>query len=341
MITVTLYYHSGSDQSDAVAAMLDDLQSSIPHHLVRIDVGSDPALVKAYGSDSPVIAVGPYRLRSLISKTDLQVALAAAQDRARHLDAADLEYKNRVDRGRTITGTDRFTLWFSRSYIGIFNLLVFIYVGLPFLAPVLMKANLQRPARIIYTLYSPLCHQLAFRSWFLFGQQAYYPRALAEIPNLTPYEELAKQQSDLISARAFVGNEQAGYKVAFCQRDIAIYGAIFLFGMIFWITGRRLKPAPWYLWVVLGLVPIGVDGVSQLPSLMVGLLPDWLPLRESTPFLRTLTGGMFGWMTAWYVYPLIEEAMSETRRMITRKMAVVRQTQLLPEKEQHAVQPGR
>ncbi|HEX7433747.1 MAG TPA: hypothetical protein VF326_08820, partial [Anaerolineaceae bacterium] len=55
-------------------------------------------------------------------------------------------------------------------------------------------------------------------------------------------------------------------------------------------------------------------------------LPAWIPLRESTPFLRTLTGFLFGFSTAWYGYPFIYEAMEETKRLMKYKMAVVEQT---------------
>jgi len=36
--------------------------------------------------------------------------------------------------------------------------------------------------------------------------------------------------------------------------------------------------------------------------------------------LRTLTGGLFGLMTVWYLYPLIEETMRDTYALLTRKM---------------------
>ena len=331
MITVTLYHRGSNDENQQVLEFLEELQKTVPHRLVQIDIESDPLLLEAFAHQSPLVEVGPYRLRSPITKTDLQVALGAASDRARHLDSADPAYKERVERGKKITGADRFTYWFSTYYIILFNVLAFLYVGLPFFAPVLMKADLPAPARVIYTIYSPLCHQLAFRSWFIFGEQPYYPRALAQIPDVLTYEELAgREQADLFNARGFIGNPEVGYKVALCQRDVAIYGAIFLFGVIYAISGRRFKIIPWYFWVVLGLVPIGLDGVSQLPSLMGSLAPDWIPIRESTPFLRSITGGMFGLMTAWYVYPLIDESMRETRRMIARKMAVVEQTQDSP-----------
>ena len=48
-----------------------------------------------------------------------------------------------------------------------------------------------------------------------------------------------------------------------------------------------------------------------------------MPVRESTPIIRTITGVLFGFTTAWYIYPLIEETMLETRRMLTRKIAII------------------
>jgi uncharacterized membrane protein len=171
-----------------------------------------------------------------------------------------------------------------------------------------------------------MCHQLAFRSFFLFGEQPYYPRALAGVPNAITYEELQNStQIDIVGARNFDGNPVVGYKVALCERDVAIYGFMLLFGLVFWASGRRLRSIPWYLWVLIGLGPIGLDGFSQLPGLASGL-PAWLPVRESTPFLRVLTGAMFGWMTAWYLFPMLEDTARESLNLVQHKMAVVQQT---------------
>jgi len=221
----------------------------------------------------------------------------------------------------SISGSDRFTWWFSQRYMLVFILLIFGYVGLPFLAPVLMKTGAVGPAKVIYTIYSPLCHQLAFRSWFLFGDQPVYPLALAGVEGLNSYEDYTGLTgNNLLAARDFLGNEIMGYKTALCERDIAIYGALLLFAVIFTLTGRKIKPLPWYYWIIFGMVPIGLDGLSQLPSLAAGLF-RFIPLtRESTPLLRTITGGLFGFCTAWYMFLLIEDSMSETARYITNKM---------------------
>ena len=61
----------------------------------------------------------------------------------------------------------------------------------------------------------------------------------------------------------------------------------------------------------------------------IGVEFDWqalatfLPYRESTPFLRVLTGSMFGFFTAWFAYPNIEESMQETRQFFIKKFAQV------------------
>jgi uncharacterized membrane protein len=327
LITVTLYHRSDCQECELIETNLGKLQNSVPHQLVKVNVESDPDLLKVYGKEAPVVQIGPYRVRESFSLQDLLVALGAARDRQNFLERSDEGYRKRLERGHAVSKTDRFSYWLSRNYMILFNVIVFVYVGLPFLAPTLMRVNITFPARVIYTVYSPLCHQFAFRSWFLYGDQAFYPRELAMIDGVVTYERLAgTAEVDLAEARRFVGNEAVGYKVALCQRDIAMYGGILLFGLAFALSDRRIRSIPWYLWLLLGVVPIGLDGASQLPSLMGINLPDWLPIRESSPVLRSLTGAMFGVMTAWYIYPLIEATMRETRAMLARKVAVVQQT---------------
>jgi uncharacterized membrane protein len=183
-----------------------------------------------------------------------------------------------------------------------------------------MNAGMPALARPIYSAYGAVCHQMAFRSWFLFGDQAVYPRASAEIEGLTTYgEATGLSEEDLLAARRFVGNEAVGYKVAYCERDVAIYGAMLLFGLVFAVTGRRLQALPWYVWVGIGIAPIAVDGFSQLFS----QLPGWglWAYRESSPLVRTLTGGLFGFTTAWFGLPLFEESMADTRLLLSSKRA--------------------
>mgnify|MGYP003976854049 CR=1 FL=1 len=323
MIIATVYITSNCSECDKVINYLDDLYSVVPHKVISINVDLDPVLKKSFDNNLPVVQIGPFRLRNNIEKKDLQVALSAAKDRETQLKGEDIErYKNRLRKGRTFAGGDRLSAWLSKHYMVIFNAILAFYVGIALLAPVMMKGGATGPARLIYLVYRPLCHQLAFRSFFLFGEQAYYPRELADVQADSTYEDIIGTDTILLrNAQNEIGNEVIGYKVALCERCMAIYGSMLVFGLIFSLVGRKWKSLPWFLWIIIGLGPIGLDGVSQLPSL-VGRFTDWVIIRESTPFLRVLTGSLFGITTAWYLFPFIEESMQESRVILAKKMAI-------------------
>ncbi len=333
MLTVTLFTRPGCHLCDQAKADLEAIQENIPHRLVEIDIEQDEALLKAYSLEIPVIQVGPYTLKAPIDRQKLLVTLGAANDRKDQLDKlGHKEHQERVKRGKRVSKADRFTYWFSKHYLFVINLLVLIYVGLPLMAPVFMKAGMDLPARGIYKIYGGMCHQLSYRSFFFFGEQPVYPRAAADVEGyLTFNEATGLDEEGLLTARQFVGDELVGYKTALCQRDVAIYGAIFIFGVLFAVTGRKWKSLPLWAWFLFGIFPIGSDGVSQLLSQWVAMpqlefldpIFGWIPYRESTPFLRTFTGFLFGFTTAWFGYPLIEEAMADTRRIMKTKMALL------------------
>src|SRR5512139_1757920 len=66
-------------------------------------------------------------------------------------------------------GGDRGTPWLARHWLFLLNLAMGMFVGGTLLAPLLMRLGLDGPARLVYTLYSFVCHQLPERSYFLFG----------------------------------------------------------------------------------------------------------------------------------------------------------------------------
>jgi uncharacterized membrane protein len=157
----------------------------------------------------------------------------------------------------------------------------------------------------------------------------YYPHTAAKVPGVLTFEEVSgiTDQNDPTRtlARLFEGNPILGYKVAFCERDVAIWGAMALFAILYGVTGRRLPKLHWLVWILVGLGPIGLDGFSQLFSQFPSaFIHSFLPYRESTPFLRTLTGFIFGFSTAWFMFPLIEETMVDTRRMLSKKFAILK-----------------
>ncbi len=200
---------------------------------------------------------------------------------------------------------DRLSRWLSRHWLALVNILLAVYVGLPFLAPVLEKTGHPFPAQVIYTVYRALCHELPQRSFFLFGPQMTY--TLPELVQRVGEENLPSYPWP----SPFIGNPQLGYKVALCQRDIAIYGTLLLVGLAFSLIRSRARPIPFWLYILVGVIPIGLDGGSQLISYMVpGLFPGGVP-RESTWVLRLITGTLFGLTTAWLAFPYLQAAFGE------------------------------
>ena len=327
MIQATLFI-SGQDQSRIkILGWLAQVQEEHPHDLHVVDIDKSPALLEEYSEKAPVLDIGVFRLVHPFDQAEIIFGFQKAEERLREAISKDnTGMVKRITEPISFTKSDRFSRWFSNHYMVFLNLFTGLYVLLAFLAPVFMKIGWERPAKVIYKVYSPLCHQLAFRSFFLFGEQPYYPRELAGMDGVITYGQATGfDEYDLDTARDFLGNDAMGYKVALCERDIAIYSALLLFGLVFALTGRKIKPLTWLLWIIIGLGPIGLDGFSQLLS-QTGLgIFDWLPLRESTPFLRTLTGACFGLATAWFGYPYIEESVQENRRDMELKYAVCEQ----------------
>jgi uncharacterized membrane protein len=363
MVVTTIYVKRDCAACKEALAMLEELAEVVPHRLVEIPIDSDPDLYALYGEKVPVIHAGPYRLKFPFTKQDLEVVLRSAQDRVKAFKEDDTgQYQKQVARRAKATGADRFTYWLGDHYMILFNLLAFLFVGISFLAPVMMQAGLEAPAKILYTAYRPMCHQFAFRSWFLFGDQPYYPRELAGVEGVMTYEELAALIPDELitvdgkdafeaytfsrfperiippeapawelSARNFIGVNNdvvnTGYKTALCERDVAMWGSFFMFGLLFAVFRKRIKPLPWYLWLLLAIFPVGLDGGSQLLGFLSDIFPGLVIIRESTPLLRTLTGSMFGVFTGWFIYPQIETTMAGTRRFMKKKFASIAQQQ--------------
>jgi uncharacterized membrane protein len=332
MLNVTLFTKKDCPPCDELKADLAALQAQFPHRLAEVDIESDAAIFEKYRNIVPALEVGPYKIQAPISRQKLQMTLGAAFDRKNQLEKLDDPvYKFRTEKGKTLTTGDRVSFWIAKRYLLILNLFMLFYVGLPLLAPTLMKLGAEAPAQLIYRMYKPLCHQFGFRSFFLFGEQPFYPLAEANVAGYKTFEEATgitgvddPYSITRFDARNYIGSETVGYKTALCQRDIAIYLAILVFGVVYGLTGRRFKSLHWLAWLLLGIAPIGLDGFSQLFSQFNW---EWLnalvPYRESTPYLRAFTGALFGLFTAWFAYPNIEESMAETRQYYVKKSAVI------------------
>lgn len=191
---------------------------------------------------------------------------------------------------------DNLVVGIARHWLAIFNTIWGLYVLLPLVAPLLMAAGFTSAARMIYSVYSFACHQLPDHSYFFFGDHNHNHLT----PSLTQLEAGGLPAGlNFLEQRLFIGNESVGFKAAICQRDTAIYGAVFLSGLFYRFWNPKGRSLDWRLYILL-ILPMAIDGGTQL-----------FGLRESNWWLRSLTGAIFGIASVWFAYPHIQGAMEE------------------------------
>lgn len=219
--------------------------------------------------------------------------------------------------------------WIARHWLLLFNVILGVYVGLPWLAPLFMQLGWAAAGNLIYLIYSTQCHQLPQRSYFLFGPQATYP--LAEI------QAAWQNTSNPLILRQFVGSPEMGWKVAWSDRMVSLYTGLFAAGLLYGLTRRWLKPLS--VWGFVGLaLPMAIDGGTHLLSDFAGI---GLGFRDTNAWLVWLTGNRFpftfysgdalgsfnSWMrlitgsllaigVVWFAYPHVEAAFGDVKREI-------------------------
>ncbi len=201
---------------------------------------------------------------------------------------------------------DRLVVFITQHWLLLVTLALGIFDGLPFLAPVLLHLGITGPADAIYRAYSLTCHQLAYRSYFFFGAQPVYTTA-----QLQSALGVTNPASDAFYWRDFLGNPQLGFKMAWCERDAAIYTTLLLGSILFAVVRTRLKPLNWRVYLLF-IAPMAIDGFWQLFTSPIVILP-FLPAHESDYLLRGITGALFGLGSVWLAYPYLEEAMRDAR----------------------------
>ena len=211
------------------------------------------------------------------------------------------------------------TLGFSRHWLAWANLFWIVLTGLPWIAPILMRIGASGPARGLYFIYGFLCHQYANRSFFLFGPHAMV--AFRELQSVIP------DADTWLGLRAFVGTAELGYKVAWSDRMVSLYGGILLGGLIFALVRQRIGPPRWRVFAVM-TVPIFLDGITHMiadvPGVGRGFRYDnaWLvtltsgglpsnfysgnALGSFNSWMRLISGLLFGLAMVWLAYPSVE-----------------------------------
>ncbi len=234
-----------------------------------------------------------------------------------------------------ILAIDRLAWWLGRHWLGLFIVIYGAFVLTPFLAPVFMQMGATDAANAVYTGYSFVCHQLPERSIFLFGDKPMY--SLDEIKSVW-------QLDGFIGLRQFVGNTGYGWKIAWSDRMMSFYGSIWIGAIIYAALRNRLKSLSPVKWFFLGILPVGLDGVTHfINDALAGTTGagfrdtnDWLRFITLNVFpnsfyigdalgsfnsdMRWITGFLFGLMTVWFLFPIIEEGMRDVQSQAARQL---------------------
>lgn len=229
---------------------------------------------------------------------------------------------------------NRLVYWLSCHWLLLLSLVLAVWVGLPWLAPVFMELGWTRAGEAIYLLYSFQCHQLPQRSFFLFGPQLMIP--------LEQIQAEWQPTNNPLLLRQFAGNAALGWKVAWSDRMVSTYGSPLLWGLLFyWPLHRRLRPLPLWGLILLSL-PMALDGGTHLLSDTFGGIDSgfrysnaWLATLTGNAFapgfysgdavgsfnfwLRLITGLLFGLGVVWFAYPRLGAAFAETAHHIEKK----------------------
>ena len=177
---------------------------------------------------------------------------------------------------------DQLVYGIMRHWLALVLVALFIFTSGPFLAPVAMAAGWTEIGQFVYRIYSPFCHQLPQRSWFLFGEKLTY--TLDEIGQVYAY-------TDTWQLRNFVGTPELGWKVAWSDRMISWYGMVPVFGLVYALLrqlGKPLRPIPFRLFLWL-LLPVALDGGTHLLNDLF-TLGAGTGFRDTNRWLAFLTG---------------------------------------------------
>ncbi len=147
-----------------------------------------------------------------------------------------------------------------------------------------------------YAAFSVTCHQKLSRSLCLFNDgEGYW------VADCTPQEgRYVTTPADRSEVRVSYDGA-VGLKMPVCSRDIGLYSAMLVGGLLYPLARRLEDDVPPAIFLILALVPIGIDGGIQIVS-EIGILPF---VYESTNAVRLATGAIAGLAAAFYAVPIL------------------------------------
>jgi uncharacterized membrane protein len=232
-------------------------------------------------------------------------------------------------------------LWGIDHWASVFFVLFGIYWGGAFLAPIFMHLGWTGSANFIYSIYGLLCHQMAQRSLFLFGPQVMY-----NVDQL-PIHLSGNPAIDTLTLRAFIGSSEMGWKVAWSDRMVYMYGGVLLAGIIY-ILLRHQRPRQPVNWITFGLLmlPMAVDGISHflsdvsgglldgfryengwLANLTGNIFPHWFYAGDAfgsfNSWMRLISGLAFGFAIVGIAFPYLDRLTQDTAELLRLKLAKI------------------
>lgn len=174
-----------------------------------------------------------------------------------------------------------------------------LLTGSIFITPFIALEN-ESNAALSYGLYGLTCHQKISRSYCIFDTGEGYLLDDCVPQNGT----LVERDNEMLSVER---NGEVGYKFPVCSRDISLYffmliGAL-IYPMFRDIESKKLLPP---VFLVIAIAPLALDGGLQFLA-GGGLLPFEY---ESTNAVRAFTGLIAGFVTSFYIIPMLQNLRS-------------------------------
>ncbi|MFL5732456.1 MAG: DUF2085 domain-containing protein [Chloroflexia bacterium] len=286
---VTVYTKPGCHLCEDLLDLLDRMAPQYNLQVTEVNILDDMALYDAFHEEIPVLDIEDGRLGRLKAPIDEPSLRTAFEVARRGLSTG----------GRSVVTTpkpdplvDRIARYIGRHWLMLVSIVLGIFVGLPWLAPIFAALGWWNVANPIYTAYALTCHQLPERAGTVFGYQVAF----------------CYRNTALYGGTFFFG---LLYAAALSDK---------------WPRLRWMKtPIPWWGAALL-VLPMAVDGMTHLLGLrdnMANMVADpsfGAFYIGSQPFslnwwLRIITGLLAALGVVWFAYPRMERAVEDAENM--------------------------
>lgn len=218
---------------------------------------------------------------------------------------------------------NRRILWLANHWLAVINIFFLLFVGLPFLAPLLLANGYTGAAHTLYSLFRATCHQLPSRAYFIMGEQV----AIC-------HRDVAIYGAFLLGGLGF-SLVRSGLKPPQLRWYVFFLWPIALdAGMQLASDWLRSGVPMAMLWAI-GLIALGLTSAilhSQryltwhsylyfMAGPMGLIYLKYFGPYQSDLVRRSISGLIFGLATVWLAYPYLEDIFLDIRRQVSAKLA--------------------